>query len=63
LDAVIEMEESAGAGDVSARLSIRLDDVDAVGDEAPEAEKRARDYFIGLKTGAIKIIREGATEH
>jgi hypothetical protein len=29
----------------------------------PEAERRARDYFQALKTGAIKIIREGATEH
>jgi len=29
----------------------------------PEAERRARDYFQALKSGAIKIIREGATEH
>jgi hypothetical protein len=29
----------------------------------PEAKERARDYFGALKTGTVKIIREGATEH
>jgi hypothetical protein len=29
----------------------------------PEAERRARDYFQALKSGAVKIVREGATEH
>jgi hypothetical protein len=29
----------------------------------PEAERRARDYFNALRSGRIKIIREGATEH
>jgi hypothetical protein len=29
----------------------------------PEAERRARDYFSALRTGRVKIIREGATEH
>jgi hypothetical protein len=29
----------------------------------PEAKERARDYFGALKTGTVKIIREGAAEH
>jgi len=29
----------------------------------PEAERRARNYFQALKSGTIKIVREGATEH
>jgi hypothetical protein len=29
----------------------------------PACERRARDYFGALKTGAVKIIREGAVSH
>jgi hypothetical protein len=29
----------------------------------PEAERRARDYFRALRSGAVKTVREGTTEH
>jgi hypothetical protein len=29
----------------------------------PEAERRARDYFGAIKSGALKIVREGSTAH
>ena len=29
----------------------------------PKAERRARDYFNALKTGALKTVRDGPLEH
>jgi hypothetical protein len=29
----------------------------------PAAERRARDYFNALKTGILKTVRDGRSEH
>jgi hypothetical protein len=60
---VAVIEDQAGNGD----WRVEYFDRDGAGYvtifAGPEAERRARDYFHALKSGSIKIIREGEVSH